>query len=108
MRHSIELLLVDEVPEGRLGGLVLLLRHDIESLHAGAPGAVPGQTGHRDLPLSHFPLFDQDKQPESQQLLCESVSDRQLFKTGDWDGRRGLYSGHSNTSMHQTLGQRIL
>ena len=54
------------MPEGRLNGLVLLLRHDVESLHAGAPGAVPGQAGHRDLPLSHFPLFDKDKQPESQ------------------------------------------
>ena len=57
----VELLLVDEVPEGWLGGLVLLLRHDVESLHAGAPGAVPGQAGHRDLSLSHSTLFAQVK-----------------------------------------------
>ena len=55
--RAIELLLVDEVPEGGFGGLVLLLRHDVESLHAGAPGAVPGQARHRYLPLGHFPFL---------------------------------------------------
>ena len=97
------------MPEGGLGGLVLLLRHDVKPLHAGAPGAVPGQAGHRDLPLSHDFLFVQDKQSENQyKVLCQSVSDRLLFKTSDSDGRWGLYSGHTNTNMHQTAGQRIL